>query len=83
MKLLEQFLIREPDQIVEANRNERFSILDLQFKLGALGGVLKAVEDIAERRRCHSSARAAFLKSSSLTVCPICRPVAAMISSDL
>ena len=49
MELLKQFLIREPDQIVEANWNERFGIVDLQLKLGALGGVLKAVKDIAER----------------------------------
>ena len=48
MELVKQFLIREPDQIVEANWNERLGIVDLQLKLGALGGVLKAVKDIAE-----------------------------------
>src|ERR1700733_11386587 len=48
MKLLEQFLIREPDQIVEANRNEPIGILNLQLKLGSVSRVFKAVEDIPE-----------------------------------
>ena len=48
MNLVEQFLIREPDQIVEANRNELFRVLHLQVQLGAVRGVLKAVGDIAE-----------------------------------
>ena len=48
MELVEQFLIGEPDQIVEASWNEPFGVLDLQLKLGTVGGVLKAVEDIAE-----------------------------------
>src|SRR5271167_4562714 len=33
MELLKQFLIREPDQIVEANWNERLGIVELQLKL--------------------------------------------------
>src|SRR5580692_682984 len=48
MKLIEQFLIREPDQIVEVNRNEPFCVLHLQLKLGAVSRVLKTVEDIPE-----------------------------------
>ncbi len=35
MNLIKQFLIREPDQIVEANRNEPIGILNLQLKLGS------------------------------------------------
>jgi hypothetical protein len=48
MELLKQFLIREPDQVVEANWNERLGIVELQVKLRAIGGVLKAVKDVAE-----------------------------------
>jgi hypothetical protein len=48
MELLKQFLIREPDQVVEANWNERLGIVELQLKLRAIGGVLKAVKDVAE-----------------------------------
>jgi len=48
MELVKQFLIREPDQIVEANWNERLGIVNLQLELRAIGGVLKAVKDIAK-----------------------------------
>ncbi len=48
MEVVKQFLIREPDQVVEANGNERLGIVELQLKLGAVAGVLKAVEHIAE-----------------------------------
>ena len=48
MNLVEQFLIREPDQIVEANWNEPIGILNLQLKLGSVSRVFKAVEDVPE-----------------------------------
>src|SRR5579863_10262844 len=48
MKLVEQLLIREPDQIVEVNRNEPIGILNLQVELGSVSRVFKAVLDVPE-----------------------------------
>src|SRR5271156_3933029 len=48
MELVEQFLIGEPDKIIEVNWNELFGILDLQVKLGPVGRVLKTIKDIPE-----------------------------------
>jgi|HubBroStandDraft_1064217.scaffolds.fasta_scaffold19691_1 hypothetical protein len=48
MELVEQFLVGEPDKIVEVNWNELIGILNLQVKLGPVGGVLKTIKDIPE-----------------------------------
>lgn len=47
-QLLEQFLVREPDQIVEVHRNQLIVVADLEFQLGPGRGRLEAVEHVGE-----------------------------------
>jgi hypothetical protein len=69
MKFPPKFLIREPDKIGEARRNELICVGDLKPIL------LKAP--------LSPSWRAAFLKSSSCATVPIGNPLAAATSSEV
>ena len=48
MQLLEQILVRKPDEIIKAGRHEAFSVTYLQLDLCSLGRELERIGDVAE-----------------------------------
>ena len=49
VELFHQFLIGEPDKIIEANRKKVVAVCYLDVQLGSLRGILIGVGNIAER----------------------------------
>ena len=48
MELLHEFLVGEPDKIIEANREKLVAVRHLEVQLGSLRGILIGVGNIAE-----------------------------------
>ena len=49
MEFFHEFLVGEPNEIIEANRNELVAVRYLKVQFGSLRGILIGVGNIAER----------------------------------
>ncbi len=48
MQFVQEFPVRHPNEVLKADRHERFAVRDLQSQLDARGREIEAVGDIGE-----------------------------------